>query len=142
MDDIRLVRKSQCVGSCYFEFGIGPRQRYWSSRSVYMSDEAFDFLNPTFQRFVPEFDYYGFTRIGKAQWDGIIAELRALRDRLATATDYAPFDEEFKFCLTPDEQQPENFRRIAADLVKLIDDLTAWVSKTLEKHAVVRVIGM
>jgi len=142
MDDIRLVRKSQCLGSCYFEFGIGPRRRYWSSRSVYMSDEAFDFLNRTFQRCVPDFDYYGFTRIGRAQWQVLIAELRALRDRLATATEFAPFEEEFKFCLVPEDKEPENFRRVAADLAKLIDDLTAWVSTTLEKHAVVRVLGM
>lgn len=71
------LRKSQLAGSCYFEFQRGWQDgRFWLADSLYLPDEDFDRLElPSLLfRVIPEFNYYGPTRVTTAQWAEVLAQ--------------------------------------------------------------------
>ncbi len=61
--------------TCYFEFQKGLcDDKCWKEDSVYISDSVWDEYETSevFENFVPDFDYYGITKIDKNQWTKIV----------------------------------------------------------------------
>lgn len=144
-EPIRLITdKRELEGTCYFELLPGPYQdRCWNDQSVFMAEEVFGFLEPIIKRQVKEFDHYAFIDVPKENWTGIINDFRMLRSKLAVAKDHSELRGDVGFLYSTSEDRFSRFFRKNTDaLMRLIDELDRWLTRTLMTQEVVAILGI
>jgi hypothetical protein len=71
--------RSLLKGTNYFELHpneVDKTNPCWLDGSIFIRDEGFDFFAACFERSVPDFDYFGFTRVVHPHLGGLAADLR------------------------------------------------------------------
>ena len=90
-DRIHLITQlSELHHTVYIELYPGPyRDKCWCSDSVFLTEEAFAFVEPIFRRHTPDYDYYSFMELPRIAGAQVIAELtgfvRAIRGETLVA---------------------------------------------------------
>ena len=82
-DRIHLITQlSELHHTVYIELYPGPyRDKCWCSDSVFLTEEAFAFVEPIFRRHTPDYDYYSFMELPRIAGAQVIAELTGVRAR-------------------------------------------------------------
>ncbi len=140
-DRIHLITQlSELHHSVYIEFHPGPyRGKCWCSDSVFLSEEAFNFVEPIFRRHTPEYDYYSFMELPRIAGAQVIAELTGVVRAIRGEALVAP--------LTP--SAAEAFERIGRGtseehqvVAKLADRLANWLEREYADAEVISVLGI
>lgn len=117
-----ITDKKELEGTCYFEIMPGRyKGSCWKDGSIFFEEEVFSLIEPAFERHVPKYDHYAFTDISKEQWNKILEDL-------ASTSMIDNFAQEF-------DSKRE-------DTKKLIEELTVWVLRQLEKEDYLAVLGL
>ena len=72
---INSKERTESNTTCYFEFQKGEYcDECWKEDSVYIRDSLWDDFDVSFvfEKLIPDFDYFGFTKIDKSQWKQIV----------------------------------------------------------------------
>lgn len=109
-----ITDKNELEGTCYFEIMPGKyKGSCWQDGSIFFDEEVFSLIEPAFERHVPNYDHYAFTDISKEQWNKILNDLAS-----------------------------QKFDSKREDTKKLIDELTGWVRRQLEREDYLAVLGL
>ena len=140
-DRIHLITQlSELHHTVYIELYPGPyREKCWCSDSVFLTEEAFAFVEPIFRRHTPQYDYYSFMELPRIAGAQVIAELtgfvRAIRGEKLVAP------------LTP--SAAEAFERIGQGaseehkaVAGLADRLAGWREREYAEAEVISVLGL
>jgi hypothetical protein len=139
LTDVRTLR-----GTCYFEFLPGRySNKCWSVDSVFLTEDVFAHIEPTFEKHRPNFGHYSFTDISRSQWSPIISDLTRMRDFLASQPVPAEvFGHVGFFTARHKDAFAEDFGRNVSELRSTIVDLVQWITRTLESHDAISVLGL
>jgi hypothetical protein len=140
---IQLIQQlSELDGGDFLEIFPGPyKGRAWNEQSVYVEDEAFSLLTPIVLRHAPEFDNCGNTPISKESWIAIIKDLEALKRDLASANSVDALNLQFRNA-TISSDFGSGFEENKRKLTVLIDDLSGWLNRELEKQTIISILGI
>ena len=145
MADVRLIRSTtELEGTCYFEFLPGRYdQKCWNEGSVFLSEEAFDLIEPIFLRRVPEFDHYAFVEINRSRWSLIVGDLEVLTERLATVNGVDELRDLVRVTNAFDEHDLRTaFVEYKRLIRQMLTDLAAWLRGQASRHEIISVLGM
>jgi hypothetical protein len=142
---IELIRdKAQLDGTAYFEFLPGRySDKHWNDTSVYIDEEVFCMIERPFQESLPRFDHFAFSDVSAKEWQAVLIQLARFRDRIASASSPREVTELF-MCLWDETRQvfSQEFNQNRNDLVRLIDDLRAWIADNLSREQTIAILGM
>lgn len=124
----------------YIEFYPGPyRDKCWCSDSVFLTEEAFGFVEPIFRRHTPNYDYYSFMELPRIAGAQVIAELTGFVRAIRGESLVAPLS----------HSAAEAFERIGAGMTEehvtvatLADRLANWLERQYADAEVVSVLGI
>jgi hypothetical protein len=145
MEPVRLIRDSRELnGSAYYELLPGPYAgRHWGERSVFLSEDAFNFIGWVIQRHSPDFNPFGPTRIAAATWQGIIADLNRFAKVLGKAKSIADIKVEWPVPFDDlSGRFAAGFAATRTELTRMIDDLTKWLRTQLRDHDSLTLLGL
>ena len=140
-DRIHLITQlSELHHTVYIELYPGPyRDKCWCSDSVFLTEEAFAFVEPIFRRHIPDYDYYSFMELPRIAGAQVIAELTGVVRAIRGETLVAP--------LTP--SAAEAFERIGEGnseehkaVAGLADQLAGWLEREFVGTEVISVLGL
>lgn len=140
-DRIHLITQlSELHHTVYIELYPGPyRDKCWCTDSVFLTEEAFTFVEPIFRRHTPQYDYYSFMELPRIAGAQVIAELTSVVRAIRGEPLVAP--------LTP--SAAEAFERIGCGtseehgaVAKLADRLADWLEREYVDAEVVSVLGL
>jgi len=140
-DRIHLITQlSELHHTVYIELYPGPyREKCWCSDSVFLTEEAFAFVEPIFRRHTPNYDYYTFMELPRICGAQVIAELTGVVRAIRGAALVAP--------LTPSAR--EAFERIGQGtseehraVAGLADRLASWLDRAYGNAEVISVLGI
>src|SRR5262249_1993114 len=107
------------------------------------SEEAFDLIEPIFERRVREFDHYAFVEIARDRWSLIIRDLEALAARLTTVKDVGELRDLVRLSRAFDEHEIERALVEYKQLIgQMLADLTVWLREQAERQEYISVLGM
>ncbi len=144
LEDVRLLRSvSELRGTCYIELLPGHyRGTCWTSESVFLTEEAFGFIEPIVYRHMPAYDHYAFTEILKSVWGHIIVDVRGVTERLGVARTPRDLPELGYFFETTRTNFERDLGLNCVTLARTLRELTEWVVDTLERNDCVSVLGV
>jgi hypothetical protein len=145
METLCLIHdKQQLRGTCYFEFLPGIyKGQCWNEGSVFLSEEAFSYLEPVIQRHESRFDHYAFTEISKSTWMKIVADLERLTEKLGEAEAVGDLERDVGFFFSESAREfAKDFRTNANRLSKVTRELMIWLQEQLQKEDCVSVLGI
>lgn len=140
-DRIHLITQlAELHGTVYIELYPGPyREKCWCPDSIFLSEEAFGFVEPIFRRHTPQYDYYSFMVLPRLAGTQVVAELTGLVRAIRGEPLIAP--------LTP--SAAEAFERIGAGVsdehaavAGLAETLANWLEREYTGVEVVSVLGL
>jgi len=140
-DRIHLITQlSELHHTVYIEFYPGPyRDKCWCSDSVFLTEEAFGFVEPIFRRHTPDYDYYSFMELPRIAGAQVIAELTGVVRAIRGETPVAP--------LTP--SATDAFEKIGRGgseehkaVAGLADQLATWLEREYVGAEVISVLGL
>ena len=140
-DRIHLITQlSELHHTVYIELYPGPyRDKCWCSDSVFLTEEAFAFVEPIFRCHTPQYDYYSFMELPRIAGAQVIAELTSVVRAIRAEPPVAP--------LTP--SAAEAFDRIGcgtseehAAVATLAERLADWLEREYVDAEVVSVLGL
>jgi hypothetical protein len=145
MTDIQTITDARALeGTCYIEVLPGSyKNKCWNEGSLFFPEETFGYLEPIIEKHVPEYDHYAFTEIEKERWLAIIEAFETLAMKLEGAESFEEIKEVVGFIfLDTDKHFEASFEENRNALLKVVYDLTAWLSKSLSDHEVVTILGL
>jgi hypothetical protein len=124
----------------YIEFYPGPcRDKCWCTDSVFLTEEAFAFVEPIFRRHTPNYDYYSFMELPRVSGVQVIAELTSVALAIRAEPLVAP--------LSP--SAAEAFELIGqggseehVTVARLSERLATWLEREYADAEVVSVLGI
>ena len=140
-DRIHLITQlSELHHTVYIELYPGPyRDKCWCSDSVFLTEEAFAFVEPIFRRHTPDYDYYSFMELPRLAGTQVIAELtgfvRAIRGEALVAP-LAPSAAEAL------ERIGQGTSEEHAAVAGLADQLATWLEREYADAEVISVLGI
>lgn len=140
-DRIHLITQlSELHHTVYIELYPGPyRDRCWCTDSVFLSEEAFRFVEPIFRRHTPQYDYYSFMELPRIAGAQVIAELtgvvRAIRGESLVAPLAPSAAEAFEHI---GQGSSEEHQAVAG----LADRLATWMEQEYVDADVISVLGL
>jgi hypothetical protein len=140
-DRIHLITKlSELHHTVYIEFYPGPyRDKCWCSDSVFLTEEAFAFVEPIFRRHTPKYDYYSFMELPRIAGAQVIAELtgmvRAIRGEALVAPLAPSAAEAFELI---GQGTSEEHKAVAG----LAERLADWLEWEYGAYEVISVLGI
>jgi hypothetical protein len=144
-DKIRLIRYlTELSGSCYFEILPGKYGgKCWNQNSVFMTEEVFGYLEPIFERHIPDFDHYAFVEISRDDWMLIIADFNNLLQVLDQAQDIKELVGKLGFIFKDSIERFENhFSSNIIMLAGTVRDLSEWVNEQIKSQDYISVLGI
>ena len=140
-----FVKKSECIGSVYFELQPGPDAgEHWLAESIYSHEERWtDFIEPLVKFCLPSYDRHGTCTHGKKEWQSLGMFCSSLQSRLSEINAAAgisvamPEWSEY-MCEQLMEDFPESVRSIEADM-KFVSD---WIDAVLLEQDFITLRGI
>jgi hypothetical protein len=131
-------------GTVYFELLPGPyRKKCWNDESVYLTEEAFAFLETIIFRHESSYDHYAFIDVPSETWRKIIHDLKLLREKLASANDFTALSVDLE------DLSPRTIKSFTAefaehqrDLEIMLKELIGWLEKTLIAISTIAILGI
>lgn len=144
MDNNLLTHRSQLTETVYFEFLPGKfRGQTFTDDSVFLEDETFALLEPMVQKRIPDFDRSAFTAVSKETWTTIIADFESFKQKLAKATSLNEIKSDVRLLnRTTEETLSKDFPKNKAELIAMIDNLTAWLNTNLQSQEIISILGV
>ena len=145
MEIIRIIRrKAELEGTAYVELLPGPyKNQCWTDGSLFFEEEVFGYMEPIILRHVPAYDHYAFTEIAANKWASIVSDFRPLEVALERATSVQELKAEVGFLFRGAEVRfAENFQANKDALVRLLNEVSAWVSSKVSEHGCITVLGL
>src|SRR5689334_15539437 len=98
-DAIRLIHdQAELRGTAYFELLPGSyRGKCWNDGSVFLTEEAWGYVERVVSELEPTYDHYAFTEVRAETWRLIFAKLRLLRGQVLAAQTVAQLPDEIGF---------------------------------------------
>lgn len=143
--NIEVIRdNTKLNGTCYIELLPGPyKKKCWNSNSVFLEDDVFGLLEPTFEKHFPTFDHFAFQEISRDVWIAIISDLQSLSSGIKSAGTVENISPSLG-CLI--KQTNEDFNSQSTEhslsLSRAIDELIEWLNTTLIDYETISVLGM
>lgn len=131
-------------GTAYFEFLPGKYQnKCWNEASVFLDEEAFGYVEPIFERLVPDYDHYAFVEVQRPRWSPIRAELGRLLWLLNAAPSDGDLSENIGFRFRDTQEKFFAGRpQTIEDVRVMIVDLDTWLERILRDHESVSLLGL
>ena len=140
-DRIHLITQlAELHHTLYIELYPGPyRDKCWCTDSVFLTEEAFAFVEPIFRRHTPNYDYYSFMELPRLAGTQVVADLTALARAIQGEPRVAP--------LTPGAA--EAFDLIGqgssdehVTVARLVERLASWLEVEYSDAEVISVLGL
>ena len=135
-----ITQLSELHHTLYIEFYPGPyRDKCWCTDSVFLTEEAFAFVEPIFRRHTPGYDYYSFMELPRLAGIQVVGDLTALARAIR--------GEPLVARLTP--AAGEAFERIGQGsgeehvaVARLAERLASWLEREYSDAEVISVLGL
>ncbi len=140
-DRIRLITDlSDLHHSLYIELYPGPnRDRCWCSDSVFMTEDAFAFVEPIFRYHIPEYDHYTFMELPRLAGIRVVGALTALARAIDGEPLIAPLTECAATAFALIGQGSSEEHKLVA---RLAMKLATWLEWQFADESMVSVIGI
>lgn len=144
MDNNLLTHRSQLTETVYFEFLPGKfRGQTFTDESVFLEDETFALLENIVVRHVPDFDRSAFTAITKETWQSILADFENFKHKLGLASSVSDIKSDVRLLnKTTEETLNKDFAKNKAELIGMIDNLTAWLRQNMQNQEIISILGV
>ena len=144
MDNNLLTHRSQLTETVYFEFLPGKfRGQTFTDESVFLEDETFALLENIVVRHVPDFDRSAFTAVTKETWQSILADFETFKHKLGGASSVSDIKSDVRLLnKTTEETLNKDFAKNKAELIGMIDNLTAWLRQNMQNQEIISILGV
>jgi hypothetical protein len=142
---IELIKDlNKLEGTAYFEFFPGKyKNKCWNKESVFIDEESFGLIEPIFERCIEKYDHYAFVAVNRKKWERVIDELLSLQEKVRGLKGVDDLQEYIGlFSTATRERFAESFEKNREDLDKLIEDLVAWLRRTLKNYEGISILGL
>jgi hypothetical protein len=140
-----LMTKDQVTSGLVIELSPYPVGALASPESVFVSEAAFGFLEPSIRKHCSrytEMSHWGITEVDREEWLAVIAEWNLVETDLAKAVAFEDYSRpRFLFSDVAGDFQ-EHFGSYREPLLALIAGLRSWFQGTLTSTASIAVKGV
>ncbi len=129
--------------NCSFERTVAFSHFYSGVWRIDYAAECGVMIQLDFQQRLPHFAHYAFTEVSLSDWTNILKDLQLLRQKLSSAQSIADIKSCLRFPSTAAEETFNvDYHKNVADLGKLIDELTAWIERSLAHFDTISILGL
>ncbi|HLJ86503.1 MAG TPA: hypothetical protein VKZ53_06750 [Candidatus Angelobacter sp.] len=115
-------------------------------KCIYVSEAAFGFLEPDMRKhsskFARPYSHWGITEISRDEWQAILRNWNLLRQEFAMANTIEEICHIHPVGLDRKDEFGNDFDRNKFALLKMIDELSDWVSVRLVENDQITVLGI
>lgn len=121
---VLLTDRNQFTGTDYMEFLPGKFSgKHWNDDSVFLYEDSMDVIHDLSENANSEYDHYDNTYFNNEQIDILIGGLSARLAGIKNDKDYKISEEVYHA-----EQKNKTIKEYRTKIIKMLEDLIAWIS--------------
>ena len=142
--EIRIIRNlKELEGTCYFEFLSGPyKDKCWLPDSVYISEDAFDLIEPIFNKRIKKFDHFAFNEATSEEIQAVCKDLDTIFQQLNKCENISQLENTIKVGEQATKELSEDFDQNLAIFKIMVKELTEWLKQNAKEKGVISILGM
>jgi hypothetical protein len=142
---LRLIHdKRELDGTAYVELLPGRfNGECWIEGSLFIAEDAFEYVEPIVARHVPSYDHYEVTDVDSGTWGRIVHDLKMASQRLESVRSDAQLEDVLGLPKRHTRTGSDALLKAkAAQIGKLLNDLCCWLLNQTRVREGVAIIGL